>query len=174
MPISSYEAIKNLHVERQLFLSRLWFAVIAAGLLTLVLTGWLLRLQVLQHDYYSTRSDENRMRLNVIAPVRGLMYDRHGVLMAQNTPAWVLEVVPENVPNLNDTLARLSKLVNLTPADVVRFRDRMKKTPKYRGVPLRTNLTLEEVARYQINRYEFEGVDIVAGLTREYPLGERS
>ena len=172
MRVSSYEAIKNLHVERQMFYGRVLFAVVICSVLTLVLLGRLTQLQVIQHDYYSTRSDENRMRLTVIPPVRGLIHDRNGALLAQNIPAFVLELIPERVTNMDQTLEQLGHLVALTDRDLSRFRDRMKKTPPYRGVPLRSNLSLEEVARYQINRYEFQGVDIVAGLTRGYPLGE--
>ena len=172
MPLSSYEAIKNLHAEKHLFFGRVLFAVSVCAVLSMVLTVRLFQLQVIQREYFSTRSDENRMRLTVIPPVRGLIYDRSGALLAQNAPGFVLEVVPEEINNLDDTLARLTTLVHLTDADVARFRDRMKKTPKYRGVPLRTNLSMEEVARFQLNRYEFEGVDINAGLTRNYPLGK--
>jgi penicillin-binding protein 2 len=171
MRVSTYDAIKNLHAERQTFFARVLFAVIVCSGLTLLLITRLVHLQVLQHDYYTTRSDENRMRLTVIPPVRGLIYDRHGALLAQNVPGFVLEVVPEQVEDLDETLARLGRLVSISEFDLSRFRDRMKKTPPYRGVPLRSNLHMEEVARYQINRHEFTGVDIVAGLTRSYALG---
>ena len=172
MPVSSYEAIKNLHAERQTFYARVLYAVAIGAVLTLLLLGRLAQLQVIQHGYYSTRADENRMRLTVIPPVRGLIHDRNGALLAQNIPAFVLELVPERVPDLDLTLARLGQLVSLSEKDLLRFRDRMRKTPPYRGVPLRSNLSMEEVARYQINRHEFVGVDIVAGLTRGYALGE--
>ncbi|MBI3171957.1 MAG: penicillin-binding protein 2 [Hydrocarboniphaga effusa] len=171
MQLSAYDAIKNLHAERQTFFARVLFAVVVCSGLTLLLITRLLHLQVLQHDYYTTRSDENRMRLTVIPPVRGLIYDRQGALLAQNVPSFVLEVVPEQVENLDETLERLGRLVNISEFDLTRFRERMRKTPPYRGVPLRTNLHMEEVARYQINRHNFTGVDIVAGLTRSYALG---
>jgi penicillin-binding protein 2 len=168
----SYAALKNLHVERQMFFARVLFAITVCTSLTLVLAGRLVHLQVVEHEYYTTRSDENRMRLTVIPPVRGLVYDRHGALLAQNAPGFVLEVVREEVPDMAWTLARLGQLVNLTEADLARFKERLKKSPKYRGVPLRTNLSMEEVARFELNRYEFRGVDVNAGLTRNYPLGE--
>ncbi len=167
-----YAALKNLHVERQTFVARVTFAIVVCASLALLLTGRLFQLQVLQHDYYSTRSDENRMRLTVIPPVRGLVYDRNGALLAQNAPGFRLEIVREEVPDLDWALARVGQLVHLTEADITRFRERMRRTPKYQGVPLRTNLSMEEVARFQLNRYEFQGVDINAGLTRNYPLGQ--
>ncbi|HUR42218.1 MAG TPA: penicillin-binding protein 2 [Verrucomicrobiae bacterium] len=170
--MSSYAALKNLHAERQAFFTRVAFAVFVCSGLALVLSARLVHLQVVEHDYYTTRSDENRMRLTVIPPVRGLIYDRGGTLLAQNAPGFVLEIVREEVADMDATLARLGQLVNLTEADRTRFRERLRKTPKYRGVPLRTNLSMEEVARFQLNRYEFKGVDINAGLTRNYPLGK--
>ncbi|HUS24016.1 MAG TPA: penicillin-binding protein 2 [Candidatus Binatia bacterium] len=166
-----YAALKNLHVERQTFLTRMMVAGAVSGALALTLTVRLMHLQVLQHDYFETRSDENRMRLTVIPPVRGLIYDRNGTLLAQNKPAFVLEVVREQVTDLDATLAQIGRIINLTEADVARFRERLKKSPPYRGVPLRTNLSIEEVARYEINRQDFVGVDVTAGLTRNYPLG---
>ncbi|MCI0749913.1 MAG: penicillin-binding protein 2 [Nevskiales bacterium] len=171
MSIGPQDAIKNLHAERQDFLTRVLIAVTVGSGLVLVLLTRLLHLQVLEQDYYDTRSNENRLQLTVIPPVRGLIYDRQGALLAQNVPTFVLELVPEQVPDLDDTLARLGRLVTLSENDLLRFRDRLKKTPPYRGVPLRSNLSLEEVARYQINRYDFPGVDSVAGLTRNYALG---
>jgi penicillin-binding protein 2 len=169
--MARYAALKNLHVERETFVGRVTFAMVVCAGLATVLAGRLLQLQVLDHDYYSTRSDENRMRLTVIPPVRGLVYDRNGALLAQNAPGFRLEVVREAVPDLEWALGRAGQLVHLTEADLARFRDRLKKTPKYQGVALRTNLSMEEVARFQLNRYEFTGVDINAGLTRSYPLG---
>ena len=169
--MARYAALKNLHVERQAFVARVTFAMAACAALAALLAGRLVQLQVVEHDYYRTRSDENRMRLTVIPPVRGLVYDRNGALLAQNAPGFRLEVVREQVTDLEAALARASRLVQLTEADLARFRERLKKTPKYQGVALRTNLSMEEVARFQINRYEFTGVDINAGLTRNYPLG---
>jgi penicillin-binding protein 2 len=170
--MSSYAALKNLHAERQAFFARVGFAVFCCAGLALLLAGRLVHLQVIENEYYTTRSDENRMRLTVVPPVRGLIYDRSGALLAQNAPGFRLEIVREEVPDLPAALDRLGQLVHLTDADLARFRERFRKTPKYQGVPLRTNLSLEEVARFQINRYEFTGVEMNAGLTRNYPLGK--
>jgi penicillin-binding protein 2 len=170
--MARYAALKNLHIERETFVARVTFAMVVCGGLATLLAGRLVQLQVIEHDYYTTRSDENRMRLTVIPPVRGLVYDRNGALLAQNAPGFRLEVVREQVTDLDAALARAGQLVDLTEADLARFRERLKKTPKYQGVALRTNLSMEEVARFQINRYEFTGVDINAGLTRSYPLGQ--
>ncbi len=167
----SHDAIKDLHKERQSFLTRAVVAGVACLLLTSMLVLRLVSLQLVQHDYYTTRAEENRTRVNLVPPVRGLIYDRNGVLLAANAASFVLEVTPEQVKDMNDTLQRLAQYVTLTDADVQRFKDRVRKMPRYRGVPLRTNLSPEEVARYELNRYDFEGVEVTAGLSREYPLG---
>jgi len=170
--MSRHDKIKDLHREKETFAARTIVAACAALLMAALLSFRLFDLQVLQQAYYATRADENRMRLSAVAPVRGLIYDRNGAVMAQNTPAFVLEVVPEEVKKLDDTLQRLSKLVRLDDIDIARFKDRVRKTPRYRAVPLRTNLSLEEVAKFEINRYDFDGVDVTAGLTRSYPFGD--
>ena len=164
------ENIKDLHGEKNTFLSRAVFAGITCLALAVVLVVRLINLQILNHDYYSTRADDNRMRITPVPPVRGLIYDRNGTLLAENRPAFVLEVTPEQVGNIDVALKSLESVIALTPKDISRFKERIRKTPRYRGVPLRSNLSMEEVARYEINRHDFHGIDVNAGLTRNYPL----
>ncbi|WP_028008264.1 penicillin-binding protein 2 [Solimonas flava] len=168
------DALKNVHAERDAFLRRAGVAVLFCFVGVVVLVARLVDLQIVEHEHYQTRADENRMRVTPVAPVRGLIYDRNGSLLAQNQPAFVLEVTPEQVGSreaMDKLLARLQHVITLTDADVTRFKDRVRKSPRYRGVPLRSNLTMEEVARYEIDRYQFPGVEINAGLTRNYPFG---
>lgn len=161
---------KNVHNEKQSFLGRIIFAGALCLLMAGLLVVRLVNLQVVQHEYFSTRADDNRIRLTAVPPVRGLIYDRKGKLLAQNKPAFVLEITAEQVENIDDTLKRLGPLVAISAKDIERFKDRSRKTPRYRGVPLRTNLSMEEVARYEVNRHDFRGVDVTAGLTRNYPI----
>lgn len=170
--MARHGAFKNIQEEKQSFLGRIVFGALLCIGMTTALVARLVDLQIVQNNYYSTRADDNRMRLTPVPPVRGLIYDRHGVLLAQNKPAFVLELTPEQVPDLDKTLKELSPLVALSEKDIERFKDRVKKSPRYRGVPLRINLSMEEVARYEINRHNFHGVDVTAGLTRNYPIGE--
>jgi hypothetical protein len=102
--VARYAALKNLHIERETFVARVTFAMTVCGALAALLAGRLVQLQVVEHAYYTTRSDENRMRLTVIPPVRGLVYDRNGALLAQNAPGFRLEVVREQVPDLDRAL----------------------------------------------------------------------
>lgn len=164
-------ALKNVQDEKNAFLRRAAIATLFIVVCSLVLVARMIKLQVVEHEQLSTRADENRMRVVPVAPVRGLIYDRNGAVLAQNKPAFVLEVTPELNPDLDALLARLDDIVELTEADIARFKERVRKTPRYRGVPLRSNLSMEEVARYEVNRHDFRGVEVSAGLTRNYPLG---
>lgn len=165
------DSLKNIHAERGTFIRRAavaaLFCVICVGLLIFRLVN----LQVVQNTYFSTRADENRMRVTPVAPVRGLIYDRSGAVLAQNQPAFVLDITPERVDDMDALLQRLSRIISISPSDLERFKDRLRKTPRYRGVPLRANLSMEELARYEIRRHEFPGVEVTAGLSRNYPLG---
>ncbi len=164
--------IKNHAAERRLFLAR----TIVAGLVMTALLGVLITrlffLQSVKHDYYSTRSDENRMRVQVAQPVRGLIYDRNGVVLADNLPAYRLEIIPEQIEDMQVALARLGQYIEIRDVDRERFFERMRKEPRFRGIPLRLNLSQTEVARFEVNRREFPGMEIRAGLTRHYPLGD--
>ena len=102
--------IKDHWAEQRLFVGRILFAALAAAILLLVVGGRLFVLQVLKHDYYADLSQGNRVRLEPLPPDRGLMYDRHGLVIAENTPAYQLELTPEQVPNVSDTLARLAAI----------------------------------------------------------------
>lgn len=165
------DTLKNVRDEQRAFLRRT-----AAGILLCILgigtLMWrLVSLQVEQHDYFSTRANENRMRLVPVAPVRGLIFDRNGIVLAQNQPAFVLTVTPEAVDDLTAMLDRLSGLINLQAEEIERFRDRVRKYPRYAAVPLRNDLSMDEVANIEIRRHELEGVEVRAALARDYPGG---
>jgi penicillin-binding protein 2 len=169
--VETYDQIKNLHRERGAYTRRVLVAGGITLLLVVALIARLLDLQVLEHGYYSTRSDDNRMRLVAVPPVRGLIYDRNGALLAQNLPSFDLVITPEQVHDLRRTIARLRKILPITQGDVERFHQRMRELPRFRQIPLRTNLSAAAVARFEVDRYKFPGVDINASLVRSYPLG---
>ena len=149
--------------------------VIAACFGILLLAGLLVlrmaQLQVVEYEHFSTLSENNRVRIVPLAPTRGLIYDRNGVELAQNTATFSLEIVPENVEDMDALLAELAQLVEITPADSERFRGMLKKKSRFQSVPLRYRLNEEEVARFSVNRHRFPGADVHARLTRSYPLG---
>lgn len=171
MVIDSFDALKDLYEEKRSFTRRVVVAVLLCLMMTALLVARLADLQLLQHAYYSTRADDNRMRVVAMPPVRGLIYDRNGTLLAQNRPSFDLEITRDQVADLDRLLKDLTPVMALTPGDIARFKDRARKTPRYRGVALKTNLSPDELARFEVNRFAFKGVDITAGLTRNYPLG---
>ena len=129
-------------------------------------------LEITRHDELALRSDTNRIVTRPLAPGRGLIYDRNGVLLADNVAAFRLEVTPEQVKNMSKLLAALREVVPLTDEDIERFNALRRGKHAYQGIPLRLKLSEEEIARFAVNRWAFPGVDVVPYLTRAYPLGE--
>ena len=165
------EAIKNPHLERRLFLNRaIVSALLALGVL-LVFVFRMAYLQILSYDHFATLSKDNRVRLIAVPPPRGLIYDRNGVLIAENLPSYRLEIVPSQVKNLDELLERLSGLIDFDDTDVKRFRTELSRKQSFQNIPLQFNLSDEEVARFAVNRHDFPGVDVNARLGRYYPLG---
>ncbi len=129
-------------------------------------------LQIARHDEFSTRSDNNRISVRSIAPTRGLIYDRNGVLLADNVAAFRLEVVPEQVKDMTAMLADLGGVVALSDDDIERFDALRRSKHGFESIPLRFKLSEDEIARFSTQRWRFPGVDIVPYLTRAYPHGE--
>ncbi|MEJ8566937.1 penicillin-binding protein 2 [Elongatibacter sediminis] len=142
--------------------------VVAAVLLLLIRYVWL---QVVRHEEFTTRSISNRVRLVPVAPNRGLIYDRRGRPVAENRPAYRLEVVPEKAGELDAVLAALADIVDL-PDDVrEQFERDRRRYRDFEAVPLKFNLSETEVARLAVDRHRFPGVDIVPYISRYYPYG---
>jgi penicillin-binding protein 2 len=126
-------------------------------------------LQVVEHDYYMTRAEENRIALVPVAPARGLILDRNGVVLARNYSAYTLEIDGARTRDVNDTVERLSQVVRIDGRDRRRFHRLLEETRGAGSVPIRTRLSDEEVARFAAQRFRFPGVEIRARLFREYP-----
>ncbi len=132
----------------------------------------LLRLQVQQHEHFTVLSQDNRVKVQPVPPTRGLIYDAEGVVLADNHPSFSLEITIEKVGDLEGTIRALSEILPIDDKDLARF-DRMKaQRVRFQGVPLRLNLTPEEVARFSVDSHRFPGVDVRAELIRAYPRGE--
>jgi len=165
-------AFKDTQRERRIF------AVRALGLFVLALAmvgGLVLRLvqlQIWEHETYSTRSEKNRIQLQPMAPARGLIFDRNGVLLASNRPVSALNIVRERVQDIDALLDELTALVALSPDDVAAFRSRMSRTRRpFEPVVLKQVLDEGEIARLAIHRHRLAGVEISTQLLRHYPLG---
>jgi penicillin-binding protein 2 len=153
-------------IRRRLLVSML-LVIVAFGLLA-SRVAWL---QVVSYQHYSTLSQNNRVRLVPAPPTRGLIYDRNGVVLAENITAHGLVLTPEQVPDIEDTLRRLGEIVELRPADLERFHELYRRQPEFLEIPLRLDLTDREVARFAVNRHRFPGVEVTSRLIRHYPLG---
>ncbi len=163
---------KNPEQELKRFHRRLTGAGVFALLAFALLFARFFWLQVIQHDYYQTRAEDNSISLVPIQPNRGLILDRNGVVMAHNYSAYTLEITPSKVANLDKTIDALSKIVDIQPKDRKRFKKLMEESRSFESLPIRTRLSDDEVARFVARRYRFPGVDVKARLFRQYPLGE--
>ena len=167
-----FAELRNYAGELRAFQLRLGFA----GLVVLAAFGLLLArfvwLQVLQHDAYRAKAEENRIAVVPVAPSRGLVLDRHGEVLARNYLAYTLEIFPAQVSNLESSIAELAEYVDIQPRDRARFRKLLQETRNAESLPIRTRLSDEEVARIAANRWRFTGVDIRARLFRQYPHGD--
>jgi penicillin-binding protein 2 len=171
MPKLIRRRFKDTRGEAEMFRRR----AIAGFLLILLGVGALVSryvfLQVLHHDEFALRSVNNSVKPRALPPARGLIYDRNGVLLADNVPAFRLEVRPEQVSNMNAMLVELGKVVPLDQDDLDAFRKQLKQSRRFDSVPLKMHLTEDDIARFAVNRWRFPGVDVVPYLTRYYPLG---
>lgn len=164
--------LKN--TERELYQFRVRVAV--AGFLALVAFGLLLArfayLQVWRYADYAAQAEENRISLVPVAPTRGLIMDRNGVVLARNYSAYTLELTPSKIDDLEGTIDALARIVDVEPKDRRRFKKLMEESKSFESLPIRTRLTDEEVARFTVQRFRFPGVEIKARLFRQYPFGE--
>ncbi len=160
--------------EREL--ARFRWRVVAAAVFVLVGFGLVLArlvwLQVVKHEELATRAESNRIAVVPIVPNRGLIVDRHGVVLANNYSAYTLEITPDKAGPLEPLIDRLAEVVEIEPRDRKRFRRLLEDSKSFESVPIRTKLSDEEVARFIAQRFRFPGVDIRARLFRNYPLGE--
>ena len=164
--------LKDSHRESRINSARTIAAIlIVIGLLGVVV-GRYYSLQITDYEVYRTQSERNRVQLQPLPPKRGLIYDRNGVLLADNRPSYMLSVVREQVPDLDATLAELAELLPISAGDLENFHKKLRHRRPYEAVPLRFRLTPEERARLAVNRYRLPGVVVDAQLLRYYPHGE--
>jgi penicillin-binding protein 2 len=170
--MNRYVELKNHQREIYYFRLRL---VLSLGFVAVMLLILLLRffyLQVIRSDYYHTMADSNRIYVSPIVPNRGLILDRNGVVMAKNYSGYTLEIAPDKVKDMNALIGELSRLVEITPKDVERFKKLLTERQARETMPIRNQLTDEEVARVASQLFRFPGVEIKARLFREYPFGD--
>lgn len=164
--------LKNHLAEGQLFRNRIYVASIFIIVFFLALVIRLYYLQVQQFTTYSTLSEQNRVTLLPVAPNRGLIYDRNGVLLVENIPAYSLHVIPEKVDDMTKTINALSEIIPITEDEQKNFYQQLKYRRRFEGVPLKVNLDEETAATFSVNSYKFPGIKIAAELMRYYPYKE--
>lgn len=165
--------IRNVEQELRRFRIR----VAAAALFTVICFGLLFArffwLQVHKHEQYSAKAEDNRISVAPIEPNRGIIMDRNGVVLARNYSAYTLEVTPSKLTDtLDNTIEELSALIEIQPRDRRRFKRLMEESRSYESLPIRSQLSDEEVAKFSAHRFRFPGVDVRARLFRQYPMGE--
>jgi penicillin-binding protein 2 len=129
-------------------------------------------LQINRYDYYQTLAENNRISIVPIAPNRGLITDRNGIVLAHNFFVYTLEITPSKIANLESTIAELSQLVEINKSDLKRFKKLKAQSNSFESVPIRTHLNEVEAAKFAANRYRFPGVEIKSRLFRHYPQGK--
>jgi len=169
-------ALKDPREEQELFDSRAWAGLLIISFLMLALLSRYLWLQVYSFESFSTRSESNRVSVRPVVPNRGLIYDRRGRVIADNMPAYRLEITPEKVagkgPGLEELLDELSTLIELSDDNRNSFHKSRRNYRVFDSIPVKLNLSEREVARFAVNRHRFHGADVVPYLSRNYPYGE--
>lgn len=164
--------IKDHHTEKRMFAGRIVLsAVVGVALLGTVIAR-LVQLQIIDHELFAEKSQGNRVRIEAVAPIRGLIFDRKGRVLAENLPAYQLELIPEQVADIDGTLSRLAEVGLIEPDDIPRINELIDSGPRFKPVTLRFRLTDDEISNFAIQRPRFPGVDFQPRLVRYYPHGE--
>jgi penicillin-binding protein 2 len=169
---SGANSFKDHYQERKLLIGRsiIAFAFVFTMLFVLLLRAWYL--QVVKHNDYQTRSNSNRISVQPIAPKRGLIYDRNGILLADNRSVYSLEIIPEQVNNINDTLSRLIDIGIIENKHREKFIRDLRGQRRFKSIAVKNRLNEQDVARFSVNRHQFPGVQVEARLVRHYPFSE--
>ncbi len=164
--------VKNVELELARFRERLFVVAVCMALAMMLLAARAGVLQLLRHEDLSARAEANRTAIVPIVPNRGLIVDRHGVVLASNYSAYTLEITPSKVRNLEATLDALAEVVEIQPQHRRRFKRLMEDSKRFDSLPIRTRLSEEDVARFSAQRFRFPGVELRARLFRHYPMGD--
>ena len=164
--------LRNYEREVYQFQLRIGIAGVAVVIAFLLLAARFVYLQVVQHDIYRAKAEDNRISIVPVPPNRGLIVDRKGLVLARNYSGYTLEIFPRRVRSVEGSIDELSELIEITPRDRRLFKKLVAETRNAESLPIRTRLSDEEVAKFAANRYRFEGVEIKGRLFRQYPYGD--
>ncbi|MGX5200807.1 penicillin-binding protein 2 [Aliikangiella sp. IMCC44632] len=169
---SNARSFKDHYNERQLLIRRSIFAFVFVFSLMMCLLARAWYLQVVEFENYQTRSNNNRISVEPIAPKRGLIYDRNGVLLAENRSIYSLEIIPEQVKDIQDTLQRLQSMGLIEDKHQEKFLSDLRGQRRFKSIVVKNQLNEAEVARFSVSRHQFPGVSVEARLVRYYPYAE--
>lgn len=153
------------------FKSRIIISIIVIISIFSIISARLVYLQIYQHDRYRTLSNKNQIRVLPLKPKRGLIYDRNGVLLAENVPVHNLEIIIDHVKEFDNIIERLGEIIQLSANDISSFYTKLQQRQNEETIPIKQKLTDEEIAKFAVNQYQFSGVLIKARLIRHYPFG---
>lgn len=164
-------AFRDYSAEQKWFVKRAAVALLGVFLMSTMLVGNLYRLQITHFDDYSTRSNQNRIKLVPVAPSRGVIYDRNNIPLALNRTIYQAELLPAKVLNLQQTLNELRPIFDLSDEDIADFQKERKQAKRFTPTALKANLSDEQIARFAINQHRFPGIEIKGYQRRYYPYG---
>ncbi len=165
-PIKDHNKERNLFIGRAIFVSAFLFFLLG------LVVARLIQLQVFNHELFAEKSQGNRIRIQAVPPIRGLIFDRNGEVIAENLPAYQLELIPEQVVNMRDTLERLSIVGLIKFEDIPSLEKQINNQQRFKPVTLKFRMTEEEIAKFATQRPRFPGVNFQSRLVRHYPHGE--
>jgi penicillin-binding protein 2 len=167
------KAMRDVEADLYRFRTRILAATALVGIAFALLLLRLGYLQWWRYDDLFEQAESNRTAVVPIVPNRGIIMDRHGVVLASNYSAYTLEITPSKlVEPLEEVIDQLSEVIEVQPRDRRRFKKLREESRSFESVPLRTRLTDLEVARFTAQRFRFPGVEIRARLFRNYPMGD--
>ena len=164
--------VKNRALEAEQFRRRAALGFVIVAVCLLCLGGWYFRLQVIEHAEYAAQAEANRVKPRPIVPGRGLIYDRKGRILADNIPAFRLDVTPDRAGDLDRLLAQISRIVAFSAEDLEAFDEARKSARRHRPITLKLRMTEDEIARFAVDRWRYPGVELVPYFSRVYPYGD--
>ena len=165
-------AIRNHSAEANLFARRAFITLLGVIVITLILFNNIYELEISSYEKYQTRSNSNRIKLLPVAPNRGLIYDRNGVLLAENKPIYSLEVIPEQAKDLEKSIKEVSELLDIPQEKQLKLFESLRSKRRFKPLELISRLSDQQVALFSVNQHKFPGLFIDARLKRYYPFAD--
>ncbi|QJC29147.1 penicillin-binding protein 2 [Enterobacteriaceae endosymbiont of Plateumaris rustica] len=157
--------------KSQIFFKRMILLVVIIILFISILLFNLYNLQIKKFSYYERKSKKNYIRLLPLEPMRGLIYDRNGILLAINVTHYKLAILPAQTKNIIQKIIKLQSIISLSNKDIYIFIKKLKKNT-FHPVILKSNLSDIEVAKFFLNKYKFSGFFLKSYQKRFYPYGK--